>query len=75
MLPEKKGEPTKHIGPGKGKGDYRGDTHKGRPGAVQTYNNWSRGRGSQGQYQGRYDTVTIVTELSNYLIPLESSQF
>jgi len=58
-LPEKKGEIPKHIGPGKGgKPEYRG-SQKGRTGAVQTYNNWSRGRGSQGQYLGHRNTVKL----------------
>ncbi|XP_053375706.1 rabphilin-3A-like isoform X2 [Mercenaria mercenaria] len=52
VIPEKKAEMPKHGAANhKGKPEYRG-SQKGHPGTPRTYNNWSRGRGSQGTSYG-----------------------
>lgn len=52
VIPEKKPEGPKHGTPvHKGKVEYRG-SQKGPSGTTRTYNNWTRGRGSQGTSYG-----------------------
>lgn len=66
VIPEKKVEGPKHGTPNnKGKVEYRG-SQKGHAGTVRTYNNWSRGRGSQGNIVRKNSCfVHLVMKLTN----------
>ncbi|XP_052248245.1 double C2-like domain-containing protein beta isoform X3 [Dreissena polymorpha] len=52
VIPEKKSEVGKHAGSVKGKLEYKGSQKSAGGTAVHTYNNWSKGRGSQGTSYG-----------------------